>query len=657
MITLYIPTTTLNFNNILSSESISPSAFYSERKFGYPRWNPIKENNVDNAIILYDKPYSFQISSEGIETHPMIIGIIISEKEVKKIDSGVYYCDHTIYLNPWHTCFIFLSDRDRRITLSMSDSSAETKLIRLYHKLLYVYDNLKTGYKIPEKLPIPLNSNERERDFQINRVKGMLHGYYIGSYLSMDSAEASRIAGVKELLNILSSINASDNHMATKHQNDRLNQLIGLANLIYSKDISDGEMLYRVNAFLPRLESSAGISHSLLDPSINEILVSAFQVVAASKITDTKQAELFKCWMNFLFTFSSSKYDGKISSINSDLSDELTTLARDLYGAEWDDSETRSFLNKLRHHIRGEAFEVIWNNGVLCSLAAVLTHGDDWHKLLSFMQSRGMHDYSLAFSFYGVLNGYANLTRDFTDILYNQDSQYVASLYKCFYQQIFGSSLDINIKSSFDRKGIEAEPVNPHITNEAITTDTPSLKGTNNSQILDELFKDIPDAKKYTAELSELFSSAKGLNKIFSEKVSHSLKGKPGITKIKGWIKDRIKQSNLNNTIPFDIIVAGEQNHFVFDPKAWDKIKDLVPLGSQKQIKNDFDWFIDTLKRPQGNRDYYKDVDSNNDKQVIDCFVNMKSKPGKDGKPKAPYFTPELRQIIKKALMSFYVTK
>jgi hypothetical protein len=53
---LYIPTTTLNFNNILSSESISPKAFYEKRDFGYSRWNVIEENNLDNSVLLYKKP-------------------------------------------------------------------------------------------------------------------------------------------------------------------------------------------------------------------------------------------------------------------------------------------------------------------------------------------------------------------------------------------------------------------------------------------------------------------------------------------------------------------------------------------------------------------------------------------------------------------------
>ena len=53
---LYIPTTSLNFNNILSTESISPKGFYALRGYGYSRWFSIPENDFDGAILLYESP-------------------------------------------------------------------------------------------------------------------------------------------------------------------------------------------------------------------------------------------------------------------------------------------------------------------------------------------------------------------------------------------------------------------------------------------------------------------------------------------------------------------------------------------------------------------------------------------------------------------------
>ena len=50
MAKLYIPTSSFNFNNILSSESISPKAFYALRGYGYARWQEVEQNSLDNVI-------------------------------------------------------------------------------------------------------------------------------------------------------------------------------------------------------------------------------------------------------------------------------------------------------------------------------------------------------------------------------------------------------------------------------------------------------------------------------------------------------------------------------------------------------------------------------------------------------------------------------
>lgn len=129
----YIPTTTLNFNNILSSESISPSIFFQKRGFGYSRWFDIPENQLANSILLYNSLSYLKRNDSELEDHPMIIEIN-SDETFREIGEGIYVTDKTIYLNPWNTRFIFLNEQDKRVALSLSDSSLETKMIRLYQK-------------------------------------------------------------------------------------------------------------------------------------------------------------------------------------------------------------------------------------------------------------------------------------------------------------------------------------------------------------------------------------------------------------------------------------------------------------------------------------------------------------------------------------------
>ena len=77
---LYIPTSTLNFNNILSSESISPKAFYAIRGFGYSRWQEVEENNQENVVLLYEEPFEFTRPASDVEDHPMLVEITRSDE-------------------------------------------------------------------------------------------------------------------------------------------------------------------------------------------------------------------------------------------------------------------------------------------------------------------------------------------------------------------------------------------------------------------------------------------------------------------------------------------------------------------------------------------------------------------------------------------------
>lgn len=184
----------------------------------------------------------------------------------------------------------------------------------------------------------------------------------------------------------------------------------------------------------------------LLSPEAEEIIASNGNISKILSIVNNEENQLYISWVNNVLI----NFNGKVSSNRAELADAITKSAIDTLGDKWANSAIRTFLNQLRKHVRGEEFTQPWNNGVLSSIAAVITKGDDWEILLNFMQSKGMTDYRIAFSFYGILNGFANLTRDFTDILLNQKSIYVAEIYREFYGQLHGITIDINKKSNIE---------------------------------------------------------------------------------------------------------------------------------------------------------------------------------------------------------------
>ena len=166
-------------------------------------------------------------------------------------------------------------------------------------------------------------------------------------------------------------------------------------------------------------------------------------------------ANLFVCWVHDVLC--SKSFNGKINSIKEGLSDEITKSAKNVIGSDWENSPVRTYLNQLRRHVRGEEFNQSWDNGVLSSISAVLIKGDEWEQLLNFMQSKGMYDYRIAFALYGVLNGFANMTRDFTDLLLTTESSYLSKVYREMYGQLLDKSIPeiINTSSTIETKKLE----------------------------------------------------------------------------------------------------------------------------------------------------------------------------------------------------------
>lgn len=485
MKTLYIPTTTLNFNNILSSESISPKAFYEQRGFGYNRWSSIPENDMPNAILLYDKPFALSRPDNGLEDHPLFIEIKADE-DFPCVGHGVYYCDHTLYLSPWRARFIFLSDKDMISTESMSESSIETKMVSLYKKRLEVSRSI-SGQALSFTRPdVPLNEKAIDDDRWVNKMKGLLYGYYIGALLSTTPESVDRMNTLQEIRNIFSSILSSERHQPTPIQDERLGELLNKINYtspVYKilKQLSDedGKIMRAIqqlrkcgcltNGFwtdkdnMLRLLTSSTAKHneafawleaeeSRLKAEMrrqgNTIKVSDEEIITGdkrvTKISDKvlqsiRDRDVTMAWVNDIL--SSREYNGKIGTFNKALSDKLTFRAKDIYGSEWESSDVKRELNQMRRFIAGAEAEPTWTNGYISSMAAVLLKGDDWDKLLAFMRSKSMYDYRLAFAFYGELNGFANLTRDFTDVLLTADRYYVADVIREFNGQLLGDDL------------------------------------------------------------------------------------------------------------------------------------------------------------------------------------------------------------------------
>lgn len=486
----YIPTTTLNFNNILSSESISPKSFFAKRGFGYPRWISVQENDIDNAILLYDSPIEVLRPVSDEEDHPMLIEIT-SDETFRNLENGIYYCNETIYLTPETTRILFFSESDKITTLSMSASSLETKLVNLYKNKFNIIDKneIKKNQSInTEKYKdLKLNESAIEKDCKINKMKGLLYGFYIGALLSTSTDIVKKRNLLKALHNTFSAILSSEGK-STKKQDDNLKILL-IQLLIpetdkpikkYSKLPIEDLYLFLYEVFkefpqptwTPLYKEHKEIVSNLktavkgenpvigwleeqneqlfrkqdekqteLNPSKKEISVNNGEISYISQeiLPDKEEEKLTLSWINEVLL--NPKYNGKVSLTKEDFATTIMETAVRSYGDRWESSKIRGLLNAMYRYVLGKGEDSkIWNNLLVASMAAVIAKGDDWNQLLNFMYSKSMTDYRLAFAFYGELNGFANLTRDFTDILLNRKPDYVQEVYKEFNKQLLNNN-------------------------------------------------------------------------------------------------------------------------------------------------------------------------------------------------------------------------
>ena len=482
----YIPTSSLNFNNILSTESVSPKAFYECRKFGYGRWTAIPENSCEFVVTLYDYPGMFVRQQSDLEDHPLLIEYSTDE-EFEKIGSGVFVSDHTLYFNPATTRFIFFTEQDRKVALSLTESSLETKLLSVYKQRIIVetFEKLYAPIGIHEFNAV--NEIEIEKDRMINRMKGLLYGYYVGAALASTPDRVKKLNAYLKIQNVFAAIVSSDSRMPTESQQEQLKLIFAELNRFdplykallefegeaarvdqllvilqkFGKNILSGDVEALVKSLKDETTESChgvcwvknkilGIQDEIksnqvyLSPEKDEIIILDGKIdkVANECLGDKQMQQLFMAWVNDVFT--KPEFNGKVSSCKEGLADALTYKAKEVLDSEWvDGNPIRQYMNAMRKHIIGKnEFNEEWNNDLLSSMTAVLSKGDDWDGMLRFMQGKGLTDYRLAFAMYGELNGFANLTRDFTDIVLSGQNKNRRAMYQEFYGQLHDKQID-----------------------------------------------------------------------------------------------------------------------------------------------------------------------------------------------------------------------
>jgi ssDNA-binding Zn-finger/Zn-ribbon topoisomerase 1 len=195
---LYIATSSLNFNNILATESISPEIFYGNRNFGYKRFTKVEPNPFSNSIIAYNKIPVFQIEETDFDEYPLIVEIskdLINDDTISNQfeNNGVriFQLQKTIYLHPSKVKFIFFNKKQQNTALIKVEPSIETKLLPVYKKAICLIGNDSISFlwdksfisKTSDLSDIEV-SKQIDSDYKTNKLKGFYYSYLLGIIIS-----------------------------------------------------------------------------------------------------------------------------------------------------------------------------------------------------------------------------------------------------------------------------------------------------------------------------------------------------------------------------------------------------------------------------------------------------------------------------------------
>ncbi len=249
----YIPVSSLNFSNILSSESVSPRAFYEKRGYGFKRFERISANPFDYFLLAYSAVPRVEASISDRVAYTIYIAVpeeFLHEGSGKSRfkDITIIQVDRPVYLN-YKDCHFVVNDLSAKTELeSTARSSIEAKYSDLYMKTMLTLDDGSPAIDsfdwtesylggICERKTI--NQKHLESDQKINKIKGFIYAFVCGKIKeqSKDVIEAKRC--IKDFINIFSflmnnfSSASRDNHNGNNKSDKKYinNQIDKLQNI------------------------------------------------------------------------------------------------------------------------------------------------------------------------------------------------------------------------------------------------------------------------------------------------------------------------------------------------------------------------------------------------------------------------------------------
>lgn len=212
---LFIATSSLNIDNILSTECIAPLSFYNARNYGYNTFCGLDLIPFKNVLILFSKIPYFEIRDDEHDSRPIVLEIDIDEKTTplthifENDGVHVYSLDNILNLSPFNTRILFYNVKDlNHSRLSCTDSL--TNKLGDYFKI----DLCKGDFNLAYLSGLNIHVEDACKDYdakvlqnnKLNVVKGFIWGFYLGISKSVSSDSAVLLKIQKRIYDIVTTL-------------------------------------------------------------------------------------------------------------------------------------------------------------------------------------------------------------------------------------------------------------------------------------------------------------------------------------------------------------------------------------------------------------------------------------------------------------------
>jgi len=523
---LYIATTTLNFNNIFSTESISPSGFYRKRGFGYKNFEKTHPNNLENHIILYDKYPIFEIQDESRDNYPMIIRIeksLLAEGSLQSVRKSnqinIFLFNRTIYFHPDKIAIFFRSIQERDTALIRSEGSLTTKTTPFYKKQFFIHEkNSEKDFRWDDSLLEKVDDTSEITSFvkddqRLDRIKGFAYGYNLGAYKSITPEVALVKHKLQETVNKISSTGSIPEEDISWLSNE-LESVVEKYKSKYRTNIGTKEL------FTMRLSKRHIEEFNPKDMPIK---------VSVKPFTQLINDYCLDC-----------KFLGNLSDSRLETAKNTGIAIKKIVGKAWEGSPYKKYINELLNNIKSaNAFDFdSFSNLPIQSVAAFLLKGDNIETLEYFLTiQHPIGNLRLAFAFWGSMYGFSKIPKTLYNVLFEHGEGHASSEHRRLYDILLNS--DLNDKTNA-----------PEITKE---TENNSYKDEVSRKLIekfgDQIEKWLPVikdlSKKHSGKITKKFVAD-----FKKKKVKEELGGKlPGINKkkVQGFFENMLEEKEKND--------------------------------------------------------------------------------------------------------------